>query len=633
MTFPITVGIGGYSGWLVLQRREERQMELLSRDPVVQRNTSHFRDRIEVMSSVDELLGDYRSLSVALGAFGLEEEIGKRGFIKKVLESDLSDQRSLANRLSDKRYLKLAQAFGFLRGKDEGKQVSTTKSGGLENAPWMVGLTNQKRDFAREVSSRLEGLHQKNSTNESIWLAINSDPKLARTFSGALKLGDQHFRLPPEEQFADFQKKILSKYGIQDLNDITTPRNIGRIAADFFARDGSVYQRDEEVARAFEFRVGSIHRDEETRGFLLDVRRELQELSTTGSNDPEQWSKVQNSPDLRKFFSQAFGFGEDLAKLSVGEQAKKHSEAANWLLGSPSLSALSQPENLEHLLQTYLFNVSKTLQDAGQADGFTPDSVFDFTAGLLDQDDDTRKLVSEAGEEIQKFLKTDGADKKLIDLVQHHPSIRKIVEGGLQVTGDYREATRGETVKKLDTAAERLLGTSSAVDFADKDNFARVVQSYLFYMRRPASEPAAPSAPILADRISSAYLGREFERRVGLSDESFRFALNARRELTEFASRGSSDNTLWYEVLGNQPLRKVFEGALGFGTEYGKLDVDRQVEEFKHATSKLLGSSAFSGIAKPENIDRLIRTYLVRSQITLSAASDRYSTALTLLSQ
>lgn len=58
---------------------------------------------------------------------------------------------------------------------------------------------------------------------------------------------------------------------------------------------------------------------------------------------------------------------------------------------------------------------------------------------------------------------------------------------------------------------------------------------------------------------------REFETRIGAGDEMLRFALNARRELQEIGNRTSNDKTLWYEVLGSPPLRKVFEGALGFG--------------------------------------------------------------------
>lgn len=136
----------------------------------------------------------------------------------------------------------------------------------------------------------------------------------------------------------------------------------------------------------------------------------------------------------------------------------------------------------------------------------------------------------------------------------------------------------------------------------------------------------------LGDRISEAYLQREYERRVGESDENLRLALNGRREMQQLAGRDSSDNTLWYEVMGNPPLRKVFEGAFGFGSSYGKLPIDRQLEEFTKAADRFLGSSFFADLTTDEGIDRLMRNFLARSQLTTSPVQDRYSAALTLLS-
>ena len=50
---------------------------------------------------------------MALGAFGLESEIDKKAFIRKILEDGTTDPASLANRLTDKSWHKLTEAFGF----------------------------------------------------------------------------------------------------------------------------------------------------------------------------------------------------------------------------------------------------------------------------------------------------------------------------------------------------------------------------------------------------------------------------------------------------------------------------------------------------------------------------------------
>ena len=65
------------------------------------------------MTSAADLVADRRLLKVALGAFGLEGEIDKKAFVRKILEEGTADPASLANRLTDKSYYKLAEAFGF----------------------------------------------------------------------------------------------------------------------------------------------------------------------------------------------------------------------------------------------------------------------------------------------------------------------------------------------------------------------------------------------------------------------------------------------------------------------------------------------------------------------------------------
>ena len=121
----ITVGLGGLAGWRVLQRMESRQVEATAKDPVVQRAAAYFKGNLSTTTTADDLVGDYKMLQVALGAFGLDTDIANKAFIRKVLESDLGDRSSLANRLGDKRYLRFAEAFGNI-----GDAAATDQSGG-----------------------------------------------------------------------------------------------------------------------------------------------------------------------------------------------------------------------------------------------------------------------------------------------------------------------------------------------------------------------------------------------------------------------------------------------------------------------------------------------------------------------
>jgi len=135
-----------------------------------------------------------------------------------------------------------------------------------------------------------------------------------------------------------------------------------------------------------------------------------------------------------------------------------------------------------------------------------------------------------------------------------------------------------------------------------------------------------------ADGILAAYESRSFEAAVGEQDESMRLALNLRRELPAIAARDSSDATLWFTVMGNPPLRQVFETAFGLPRSFGALDLDRQLETMRSRAEAAFGDSALAQFADPARTEALIRRYLLRAQVDAAGAPlTAASGALTLL--
>lgn len=82
----------------------------------IKRAADYFKENIGKVTTIDEFLDDYRLYSYAMKAYGLEDMTYARAFMKKVLESDLSDTNSYANKLTDKRYREFASAFQFTSG-------------------------------------------------------------------------------------------------------------------------------------------------------------------------------------------------------------------------------------------------------------------------------------------------------------------------------------------------------------------------------------------------------------------------------------------------------------------------------------------------------------------------------------
>jgi hypothetical protein len=90
-----------------------RSLSLVASRSEVARDTKYYQDNIGKVTSVDQFLKDRRLFSIAMKAHGLDDMTFAAAFMRKVLESDLSDPKSFANKLTDTRYAAFAKEFNF----------------------------------------------------------------------------------------------------------------------------------------------------------------------------------------------------------------------------------------------------------------------------------------------------------------------------------------------------------------------------------------------------------------------------------------------------------------------------------------------------------------------------------------
>jgi hypothetical protein len=127
--------VSTYIDYNLLTRDMKTSLQRTSQQTLIARETQYYKDNIGNVTSIDEFLGDYRLYAYAMKAHGLEDMTYAKAFMRKVLESDLSDDDSYANRLTDERYQNFARAFSF--------SVSTevVQSDAQEDA--LIGLYNR----------------------------------------------------------------------------------------------------------------------------------------------------------------------------------------------------------------------------------------------------------------------------------------------------------------------------------------------------------------------------------------------------------------------------------------------------------------------------------------------------------
>ena len=79
----------------------------------VAREEKYYEENIGKVTSVDDFLNDRRLFAYAMKAHGLEDMTYAKAFMRKVLESDLTDAKSFARQLVDSRYAIFANSFSF----------------------------------------------------------------------------------------------------------------------------------------------------------------------------------------------------------------------------------------------------------------------------------------------------------------------------------------------------------------------------------------------------------------------------------------------------------------------------------------------------------------------------------------
>ncbi|MBI3506310.1 MAG: DUF1217 domain-containing protein [Proteobacteria bacterium] len=115
-----SIGSGSaLSQWYSLIRTPEAtRVDKFAKDPQVIKSGEEFQSAVAKLQKPEDLFSpqNYKTLSYIMTAFGLESEVGNTGEIRQVLNSDLTDQNSLANRLNDPRYAAMAQALNLKAG-------------------------------------------------------------------------------------------------------------------------------------------------------------------------------------------------------------------------------------------------------------------------------------------------------------------------------------------------------------------------------------------------------------------------------------------------------------------------------------------------------------------------------------
>ncbi|MEM9581641.1 MAG: DUF1217 domain-containing protein [Pseudomonadota bacterium] len=235
MTFNPVIPTGGLAGWNFLSRTVDTQKEVFSNSSVVQRDLDYFKEEFPKVNSADELVNDRRLLGVALGSFGLQDDIDNRYFIKRVIEDGTSDPSALSNLLSDKRYEELASAFSFPNSSRFDPSFTSSVADAYVDQAFELAVGEQNEDFrlALNLQRSLGDLASSSISNDAKWFSVMGSPPMRKVFEVAFRLPTSFANLPIDDQLGVFKDRAQSAFGTDDLSQFSDPAEQDRIVDRF----------------------------------------------------------------------------------------------------------------------------------------------------------------------------------------------------------------------------------------------------------------------------------------------------------------------------------------------------------------------------------------------------------------
>lgn len=239
MSFQPMIPLAGVAGWRFLERTHATQQAAFEKGPELKRDIAYFEANIGKVTSAADLVADRRLLKVALGAFGLEGEIDKKAFLRKILEEGTEKPTALANRMVASGMKEFAETFGFgniggSRIKTAGftaKIVTAYKIRAFEAA---VGEANNDlrlaMNFRREIADLSKG------AEGGSWFTVLGSKPMRTVFEKAFNLPKEFGRIDVDRQRDVLREKTRALFGTDKLTAFADPANVQKVIDRFLAR-------------------------------------------------------------------------------------------------------------------------------------------------------------------------------------------------------------------------------------------------------------------------------------------------------------------------------------------------------------------------------------------------------------
>lgn len=237
MPIPPSLIGGSLPGWAFLQATQERQQATFESSSDIQRAVDGMREKLSEPFSLDDLMGDRQLLRPVLQAFGLESEIDKGAFIRRIISDGPDNEEGFARRLNNPDFIDLARTFeadsdGLIRLRSS--EIDTLVSDYQDQA-FRVAVGEQEPDLrlALNFENEISELAQNSASDLSFWFQVIGNTPLMEVFSAAFILPDGFANLDVDRQAEYLQTRAEQRIGSDPRAILATEEGVQSTIRDF----------------------------------------------------------------------------------------------------------------------------------------------------------------------------------------------------------------------------------------------------------------------------------------------------------------------------------------------------------------------------------------------------------------
>jgi hypothetical protein len=617
--------VSTYASYNLVVRSLSASLTRVAQQTDVSRDAAYFRDNIGKVTSADDLLNDQRLYAYAMKAYGLEDMTYAKAFMKQVLESDMTDASSFANRLSDKRYRDFATAFSFGTSASVAQSDSQTdEMVGLYTATMAkqvdaidadtqyynqtIGKITSADDLLNDDKMRdyvlsAFGIDDSNFSRDTIKQVLSSDPADPNSYVNTMwtsKLDGINASIDKSKAAMDAANANIATYTAQlsqpgaNMSDLRAKLVIERAsvlknAGDIISYNDAIAMIGQytDLAGAFEFSAdGSLppgtpaQTDTERAAINQDFVNSKGAVYLAAEDDNEALmsnlfrATILNVTSVDGFVSTPNVY--NFALKSVGLDPDKVTKATiKAVLMSDPADPKSYANSLKDDRYVQLARAFNFSSDSGLQTSLIAQNATEVTGTMKDyiiaqtrfaDEKELTGLRADAETEAVYYQNTIPTIDSVSDLLAD----RRMVDIVLVAKGLQPQTVSTDFLQKI--FSSDLADPRSFANTQGDPRFAEIAASFNFDANGDVTRlaPIGPQTRSQLMQTQNNYLQQTLETQEGDTNQGVRLAL--------YFQRNASGITSAYDILADKALSEVFRTTFGLPDTVASMDIDQQAK-------------------------------------------------------